>query len=100
MHSGCGRYHHPGAFGKRGCKRLKTKGGSAEKSAKRRERGSKCLKTMDLPPRQGRGRQRHGGTEFGGGLEACTPTPGGNADGHQNKGVAGKAIRKNMKTKG
>src|ERR1700732_4263961 len=27
-------------------------------------------------------------------------TPGGNADGYQNKGVAGKAIRKNMKTKG
>src|SRR6266851_2890341 len=68
--------------------------------AKRRERGSKRLKTMDLPPRQGRGRQRRGGTEFGGGLEACTPTPRGNADGYQNKGVAGKAIRKNMKTKG
>jgi hypothetical protein len=27
-------------------------------------------------------------------------TPLGNADGYQNKGVAGKAIRKNMKTKG
>ncbi len=32
--------------------------------------------------------------------EACTPTPGGNGDRCQNKGVAGKAIRKNMKTKG
>ena len=28
------------------------------------------------------------------------PTPPGNADGYQNKGLAGKAIRKNMKTKG
>jgi hypothetical protein len=27
-------------------------------------------------------------------------TPGGNADGYQNKGLPGKAIRKNMKTKG
>ena len=27
-------------------------------------------------------------------------TPRGNADGYQNKGVAGKAIRKNMKIKG
>jgi hypothetical protein len=95
-----GGYPTPGCFRERGCKRLKTKGGSAEKSAKRRERGGKCLKAMDLPPRQGRGRQRHRGTEFRGGLEACTPTPRGNADRCQNKGVAGKAIRKNMKTKG
>jgi len=29
-----------------------------------------------------------------------TPTPVGNADGCERKGVAGKAIRKNMKTKG
>jgi hypothetical protein len=28
------------------------------------------------------------------------PTPGGNADDYQNKGVAEKAIRKTMKTKG
>jgi hypothetical protein len=35
-----------------------------------------------------------------GGLESGVyPTPPGNADGYQNKGLAGKAIRKNMKTK-
>jgi hypothetical protein len=34
-------------------------------------------------------------------LEEPVPhTPGGNADRYQNKGVAGKAIRKTMKTKG
>jgi hypothetical protein len=38
------------------------------------------------------------GTLNGG--EADTPTPGGNADRYQSKGVAGKAIRKTMKTKG
>src|ERR1700730_19391844 len=47
---------HPGCFGKRGCKRLKTKEGSAEKSAKRGIRGCKLLRTWDLP-------QRHGATE-------------------------------------
>ena len=34
------------------------------------------------------------------GNEARTPHPGGNADNYQNKRVAGKAIRKTMKTKG
>src|SRR6266481_6290635 len=34
------------------------------------------------------------------GSGARTPHPGGNADGYQNKGVAGKAICKTMKTKG
>jgi hypothetical protein len=29
------RYPHPGCFGKRGCKRLKTKDGSRKKRAKR-----------------------------------------------------------------
>jgi hypothetical protein len=32
--------------------------------------------------------------------ESNTPTPPGNADRCETKGVAGKAIRKNMKTKG
>jgi hypothetical protein len=32
--------------------------------------------------------------------ELRPPYPGGNADRYQNKGVAGKAIRKTMKTKG
>ena len=34
------------------------------------------------------------------GERGADPTPGGNADGYQNKGVAGKAICKTMKTKG
>ncbi len=34
------------------------------------------------------------------GNEARTPHPGGNVDNYQNKRVAGKAIRKTMKTKG
>src|SRR6267143_6661592 len=46
----------PGCFGKRGCKRLKTKEGRAKKSAKRGTRGCKLLRTWDLP-------QRHGDTE-------------------------------------
>jgi hypothetical protein len=33
-------------------------------------------------------------------LKAPGKTPGGNADGYQNKGFAGKGIRKTMKTKG
>src|SRR4029077_14546774 len=44
-------YPHPRYFVKRGCKRLKTKETSAEKSAKRDERGGKSMKRMDLPPR-------------------------------------------------
>src|SRR5260370_448805 len=35
---------HPRRFAKRGCKLLKTKGTSVEKSAKRGQRGGKCLK--------------------------------------------------------
>jgi hypothetical protein len=38
-------YLHPGCFGKRGCKRLKTKETNAEKRAKRGQRGGKLLKT-------------------------------------------------------
>src|SRR5712664_4247051 len=41
-----GRYHHSGWFRKRGCKRLKTKETNAEKSAKRRQRGRKLLRTL------------------------------------------------------
>src|SRR6266478_3213723 len=47
---------HPECFAERGSKLLKTKGWSAEKSAKRGTRGSKLLRTWDLP-------QRHGDTE-------------------------------------
>src|SRR6266852_3091114 len=56
----------------------------------------KDLETSSTP-RPGRGRQgnRERGVE-----KVQTPTPPGNADGYQNKGVAGKAIRKTMKTKG
>ena len=46
----------PRYSGKRGSKLLKTKEWSAEKSAKRGERGGKLLRTWDLP-------QTHGDTE-------------------------------------
>jgi hypothetical protein len=42
--------------------------------------------------------QRH--REHGVGKGDADPTPPGNSDGYQNKELAGKAIRKNMKTKG
>jgi len=44
---------------------LKTKGRSAEKSAKRRERGSKRLKTMDLRPGQAAARRHRVRREIG-----------------------------------
>src|SRR5216684_5767613 len=51
---------HPGCFGKRSCKRLKIKETSAEKSAKRRQRGRKLLKEMDLPQRNRAHRESRG----------------------------------------
>src|SRR5260370_36089946 len=41
-------YPHPGCFGKRGCKRLKTKETRAEKSTKRRQRGGKPMQTKEV----------------------------------------------------
>jgi hypothetical protein len=80
----------PGCFAKRVRKLLKPKDRSVEKSAKRGQRGGKLLRTWDLP-------QIHGDTELK--IEGAHPTPQGNSDRYQKKGVAGKAIRKSMKTK-
>jgi len=68
----------PGCLGKRGCNLLKTKGGRAEKRARRRQRGGKLLRTWDLP-------QRHRDTELK--LKVCTPTPPGFCIDEKTKGL-------------
>jgi hypothetical protein len=62
-----------------------------EKSTKRRQRGGKSQKTKELALRKMRTRNVG---------KPAWVTPQGNADEYQNKGVAEKAIRKSMKTKG
>src|SRR6266446_910716 len=60
-----------------------------------------CFWKKRLQPREKKGFASETQSHRGGGLESGVyPTPPGNADGYQNKGLAGKAIRKNMKTKG
>src|SRR6266478_2825776 len=77
-------YPHPECFVKRGCKRLKTKEGIAEKSAKKRgTRGCKLLRTWDLP-------QRHGDTEALNKRWHPTPPPGVFVSAYS-KGVTGQA---------
>jgi hypothetical protein len=76
-------------------KRLKTKDGSAKKSDKREKecaRKRKCG-TYRTDAENAEGKKIVDG-------QRGRVTPGGNADGYQNKGLAGKAIRNNMKTKG
>jgi hypothetical protein len=87
-------YPHPGCFAKRGCKRLKTKGGRAGKEAKesgkrrqsadskRVERKSATQKALSSEHRD------HSGVHTPGVLHGC-----------ENKGFAGKGIRKFMKIK-
>jgi hypothetical protein len=74
---------------------IENKRNECEKERKERIRVRNSMKTMDLP-------QRHGDHRGGEALNrrARRVTPGGNADGYQNKGLPGKAIRMNMKTKG
>jgi len=85
---------HPRHFGKRGCKRLKTKGGSAEKRAKRAARGCKLLTTKELQETaQHRGR----------GVRSTEPTEGdtpGDLHRCERKGVAGRGICKFLILKG
>jgi hypothetical protein len=67
-----------------------------EKESQERQRGCKLLKTLN----ESRGEKRNTeGTEVGG-QRSQRGTPRGNSDGYQNKGLAGKAIRKVVKTKG
>jgi hypothetical protein len=74
---------------------LKTKSGKLEKERQERQRGCKLLKTQNEQMRESRSTE---GKEVG----APRPQriPPGNSDGYQKKALAGKAIRKNMKTKG
>src|SRR5216684_1756879 len=84
------RHPPPGCFGRRGCKLLKIKNGRSKKRVKRDQRGCKLIKnTLNVtgPPREWSERGRSDGYTRG------------NSDGYQNTGLAGKAIRKNMKTK-
>src|SRR5712664_660118 len=84
------RHPPPGWFGRRGCKLLKIKNGGSKKRVKRDQRGCKLMKIREMP-------QSH--RENGRNEEGQRGTPRGNSDGYQNTGLAGKAIRKNMKTK-
>jgi hypothetical protein len=70
------RVPHPGYFGKRGCKLLKTKGGRAEKRAKRVTRGCNLLITKELQEKAGQmaqssERRDHGGVYTPGVLDRC-----------------------------
>jgi hypothetical protein len=66
---------------------LKTKDEDSQKWAKRRQPLEKKRFAIET-------QSHRGGLESG-----VHPSPPGNADGYQKKGFAGKAIRKNMKTK-
>src|SRR5712664_3036349 len=61
-----------------------------KKRPKRAQRGCKLMKIREMPQSQ---------RENGRNEEGQRGTPRGNSDGYQNTGLAGKAIRKNMKTK-
>jgi len=90
---------YPRCFAERVCKSLKRNRLASEKEDKERERVRKLLKTRSLS-----NCRKLLNTEA---IEVWSTeitekgeTPGGNADRCEKKGVAGKAIRKTMKTKG
>ena len=70
-----------------------------EKEGQERKRVRKLLKTHDGATARKRATQRARRPEHRD-HRVAGHAPGGNADGYQNKGFAGKAIRKTMKTKG
>src|SRR5579864_2360057 len=85
----------PRVFVPKSLQAVERKGRRKEKERKERTRVRKRMKRRDLPAEtpiaSERRRERDG---------AYCPTPHGNADSFERKGVAGKAIRKAMKTKG
>jgi len=85
----------PPCFWQKSLQAVENKGNQREKESQERRRVRKPLTTWDLPQRHldtGPGQSPDGTRRRG--------TPPGNADGCENKGVAEKGIRKNMKTKG
>src|SRR5258707_12417390 len=56
----------PPAFLEKRLQAIENKGTECEKERKERQRGGKLLRTWDLRPRPGRGRQKHRGHEAGG----------------------------------
>jgi hypothetical protein len=83
-------------FCKKRLQTIENKENECEKERKEKARACNSMKTIDLPQRHRDHRERQNTLgRVGGGV-----TPPGNSDGYQNKEVAGKAIRKNMKTKG
>src|SRR5579864_6012146 len=89
------RSPHPRVFVPKSSQAVEKKGRRKAKERKERTRVRKRMKRRDLPAEtpiaSERRRERDG---------AYSPTPQGNADSFERKGVAGKAIRKAMKTKG
>jgi hypothetical protein len=82
-------------FCKKRLQTIENKENEREKGRNEETRACNSMKTMDLGQRHRDHRKRQSTLgRIGGGV-----TPRGNSDGYQNKGVAGKAIRKNMKTK-
>jgi hypothetical protein len=91
----------PPVFSQKSVQVIENKEKECEKERKEISRGGKLLKTGNLPPRPGRGRQEHRGHRDGEGIDGeCRrgDTPG-VLYGCENKGVAGKGICKVMKTK-
>jgi hypothetical protein len=82
-------------FFQKSAQAIENKGWEREKERQERKRVRKEKKMRNLPQR----RSERGGKKIVDGHRGRV-TPGGNADGYQNKGLAGKAIRNNMKTKG
>jgi hypothetical protein len=79
----------PPCFPQKRLQVAENKRGECKKERQERTRGGKLMKI------KGKWRVASGDME-----PAEIPAPPGNADGYQNKGVAGIAIRKSMKTKG
>jgi hypothetical protein len=84
-----------GVFLQKSVQTIENKGEGAEKERQEEKRVCKKMKMRNLPQRH---RGRRGGEKPWWSIPWVTPR--GNADGYQKKGLAGKAIRKNMKIKG
>src|SRR6266436_3956824 len=73
----CIRDTPPPVFCEKRLQTIENKGRECRKERKETGKRQQMPENNGFAPRQGRGRQRRGGTEFGERLKVCTPTPGG-----------------------
>src|SRR5260370_34963890 len=90
------RVPHPRVFSGKRLQTIENKGRECRKERKETGKRQQMPENNEFATPTRSGRQRHGGTEFGERLKTCTPTRD-NADGCQDKGAAGKAIRNTVR---